>query len=729
MLKRSYSRFLLLGYMVTVASSQTVGAIETIDETTSSISPNIAIQTIENEILTNEQIKIEAQRTSDLRQAVKSAEILASDLSLAPDTPLDMALLPQKKLASDEIFIKSWKAYQSGQLNQLEQTKIELPQEHPLKEYLNLWIHNLRLKKDIDDPTRNIEFVNFIDRFQGTYLSERAAADYLSIVEDRINSTLFNYLYQRLRWNQSEPELKAWNYFYNYSSYTTEEIQNFLKNNRLTGLALNRLLGKVLQDNPSWYWTAIVLLMQKEQWEETLSLINAIPEEQLPASRITLRSILKNPVRWYERYGHHLKQKPLRLSVFVSLRLASIQPELAAQTADRIIPQLSQTWSDLLNASLSFHYSVGQSTKALERFEKIQFSLKSNPIIYNPSQIQIWAIKAYLREENWQAVHHLIDQLPENMQKEDIWVYWKARAKEAMGDTDQARQLYKSISHNFDFYGKLASDALGEPYPEIPPVPPLLSKSPDWSRQPSLQRAIHFYRMELFGLGHREWNWAMREINQKDFLSLADFALRNHLIHRMINTSLRSGSEHINIHQRFPTPQQTLFKTVCTGQDIPPSWAYGLIRQESRFMLTVSSTVGARGLMQIMPSTARWLAQKLELKDYEHNRLTDLEMNLILGTSYLRMLKSEFDGNLVLATASYNAGTRRVRQWLGTIRTNMPADIFIETIPFFETRDYVKNVMSNMHTYGILLGLPQERFSETLGSITPSHVPNTNDLP
>ena len=732
MAKRFFSRFLLLGCLTSIVSSQAFGyAHEIIDEKTSTISPASVIQSIENEIIANEHAKIEAKRTSDLRLAVKTVDTLTTDLILAPKTTLDTALLPQKRLPTDEIFIGGWKAYQSGQLDRLEKTRSALPYDHPLGAYLDLWTLNLRLKKNVDNPTVNIDFVDFVDRHEGSYVGERAAADYLSIVGHRINRDLFNRLYSRLKWNQYETELRAWNYFYNYSDFKTEEIQSFIAEKRITGKPLMHLLEKALYDDLSWYWTAIMLLMQKQQWADALALIESLPEDMLPASKITLRSIINDPVHWAERYGRYLNQRPPRLSMFLTLRLASSRPDLAAEMADRVMPKLSQKWSDMLNASLSYSLSVGRhSEEAIERFERIRGPLSDNSALFNATQIQIWVIKAYLRAENWEAVNRLIQNLPQSRQNEELWLYWRARALEATGQKQAAQGFYERVAGNITFYGKLASDAIGRGYPTMPNDSVLPDEStPDWKNNPSLLRSIDFYRMELYGLGHREWNWATRDVDRKDYLSLADFALRNHLIHRMINTSLHSGIETINIRQRFPTPQLKLFKMVCGGQEIPTSWAYGLIRQESRFMLTVASAVGARGLMQIMPSTARWLARKLELNDYEHNRLTELEMNLILGTSYLRMLKSEFDGSFVLATASYNAGTYRVRQWRDSVKKTIPADIFVETIPYHETRDYVKNVMANMHTYGILLDIPQEKFRDMLGSVTPSPVFNESDLP
>lgn len=180
MVKRFFSRLLLLSFLTPAVSSQAFGyAHEIVDEKTSPISPVAVIQSIENEIIAKEHAKVEAKRTSELRLAVKTADTLANDLSLAPEPTLDTALLPQTKHPSDEIFIGGWKAFQSGQLERLERARSDLPYDHQLGVYLDLWAHNLRLKRNVDNPTVNINFVDFIDQYEGSYVGERAAADYL----------------------------------------------------------------------------------------------------------------------------------------------------------------------------------------------------------------------------------------------------------------------------------------------------------------------------------------------------------------------------------------------------------------------------------------------------------------------------------------------------------------------------------------------------------------------
>ena len=168
---------------------------------------------------------------------------------------------------------------------------------------------------------------------------------------------------------------------------------------------------------------------------------------------------------------------------------------------------------------------------------------------------------------------------------------------------------------------------------------------------------------------------------------------------------------------------------MSSAQELPASWVYGLIRQESRFIPAVSSSVGARGLMQLMPGTASWTARQLGIEHYDEGRnLTELEMNLVLGSAYLHMLYADSGESFILATAAYNAGPRRARIWRNTLSDAMEAAVFIETIPYFETREYVKNVLANMQTYSMLTGEPIKNFTGFLGKVTPS-LAEAKDLP
>jgi soluble lytic murein transglycosylase len=198
----------------------------------------------------------------------------------------------------------------------------------------------------------------------------------------------------------------------------------------------------------------------------------------------------------------------------------------------------------------------------------------------------------------------------------------------------------------------------------------------------------------------REWNFTLRGLDDRRLLAAAQWACEREVWDRCINTSDRTRSE-VDMAQRFPTPFRDEVLAQARRSGIDPAYVYGLIRQESRFVLDARSSAGAAGLMQLMPATARWTAKKLGL-DWRHERLADRSANLLLGTSYLRLILEDFEGSQALAAAAYNAGPGRPRRW----REGMPVEpaIWAETIPFNETRDYVKKVLSNAVYYAALLG-------------------------
>ena len=195
----------------------------------------------------------------------------------------------------------------------------------------------------------------------------------------------------------------------------------------------------------------------------------------------------------------------------------------------------------------------------------------------------------------------------------------------------------------------------------------------------------------------------------------------------MVNTSDRTRTE-IDFTQRFPAPHldQMTQKTRALGMDM--AWVYGLIRQESRFIKNARSHVGASGLMQIMPATAKWVARKIGLSGFSNDQVNDVDTNLVLGTNYLNMVLGDLDGSQAMASAAYNAGPGRPRAWRSTLTQPVEGAIFAETIPFNETRNYVKNVLSNATYYAALFENKPQSLKARLGTISPKNFV-ASDLP
>jgi len=187
-------------------------------------------------------------------------------------------------------------------------------------------------------------------------------------------------------------------------------------------------------------------------------------------------------------------------------------------------------------------------------------------------------------------------------------------------------------------------------------------------------------------------------MTDRQMLAAAEFARRNGVIDRMISTSDRTREE-FDFTQRFPSPYRAALEANARNAGLEPTWVYGLIRQESRFIEDIRSSAGASGLMQLMPATARWVARKVGMTTTAPSASPRSTFNLRLGTTYLRMVLDDLDGHPALATAAYNAGPGRPRAWRAALPRAVEGAVFAETIPFNETRDYVKKVMSNAVYY------------------------------
>jgi len=202
----------------------------------------------------------------------------------------------------------------------------------------------------------------------------------------------------------------------------------------------------------------------------------------------------------------------------------------------------------------------------------------------------------------------------------------------------------------------------------------------------------------------------------RQLLAAADLACQREVWDRCINTSERTRAV-IDFDQRFPMPHRdaVMRRTAQIGLD--PAYVYGLIRQESRFIMDARSHVGASGLMQVMPATAKWTAKKIGLVNFTPNQITDRDTNIAIGTGYLKLVLDDFAGSLPMAAAAYNAGPGRPRNWRnGPI---LDAAIWAENVPFAETRDYVKKVLSNTTNYAAILSGQPQSLKARLGSVGP----------
>ena len=327
-----------------------------------------------------------------------------------------------------------------------------------------------------------------------------------------------------------------------------------------------------------------------------------------------------------------------------------------------------------------------------------------------------WHARAALRlggaTERWALALRAMDAMSPEERADPTWRYWRARALQALakpgsaGDEqrEQARVLLKGLSDELHFYGQLASEDLGTVQP-LPPKPaaPTAPERDAARSHPGLQRALAALALGLRSEGVREWNFSLIGMSDRELLAAAQLACSREIWDRCINSSERSKTE-IDMEQRFPWPLRDEVVPRAREAGLDPAYVYGLIRQESRFILAARSHVGASGLMQIMPATASWTAKRIGLP-YKPEMIADRDTNLRLGNAYLKMVLEDLGGSQAMAAAAYNAGPNRPRRWRdGPV---LESAIWVENIPLHETRDYVKRVLSNASYYaGLAAGKP-----------------------
>lgn len=307
-------------------------------------------------------------------------------------------------------------------------------------------------------------------------------------------------------------------------------------------------------------------------------------------------------------------------------------------------------------------------------------------------EILHWRIVTSLRDGNWQRLRRWTEGVPRDENLKYRWMYWHGRALEQTGAPDKAAQIYGAIAAKRDYYGFLAADRLGIPYNmEHEPLPDNPAEKQKIAALPGIQRAQELVAIGEKSLARREWNHAldrMTSYQQKLAAALAsDWGWYGEAI-------LTMGHAHLynDLEVRFPIPYRSLLDEYAHKRQLDQGWMFALVRSESAFIEDARSPAGALGLMQVMPNTGKLTARQIGIRNFRAEHLLSAEKNVPIGSAYLKQMLDRFDGNMVLATAAYNAGPGRVRDWLPK-QDCMDPDVWAELIPFTETRKYVRRVM------------------------------------
>ena len=459
-------------------------------------------------------------------------------------------------------------------------------------------------------------------------------------------------------------------------------------------------------------WERITLAMNKGKTTLSRDLSKHLREPSLVSLWVKLR---KNPSK-------HLNNKRLakndarsrQLIAYGLKRIARKNTNSARQKWQQV--QRKYTFSPKTKADVQSYIAVRDAkdhkSQVLKEFAAIPAKLRSD-------DANLWMARLALRQGDWRKLRAAIGSMSPIERNKDRWRYWQAHSSKRLGDKNTHRQL-KGLAKNASFYGFLAADELNLPYSR------LLQQERNWSALSpkirnikAIQRATELYSLGLSKLAKKDWNWAMKKLSKDDQLIAAAYALEINQPFLAIITV--SGTKDWNqVGLRFPLKYQNLVKKSARKNGVIPAWVYGIMRRESAFDPIIKSSANARGLMQVLPSTAKGVAKSLGIRSHRTSDLFVPEKNANIGAAYLSQMLKRFKGNYIKATASYNAGPHRIPRWLP--KQTISAPRWIESIPFDETRSYVRAVMSYTTIYDHKLHYKNRsnlRLSQRLQAIGP----------
>jgi len=581
-----------------------------------------------------------------------------------------------------------------------------VPADHVLSPYVEYWRLTLSSR---DDDAR---IADFLARYPGSRMAELLRADWLKTLGAREAWAPYLAEYPRL----VKPDVAHQCYAYRAEwalgnrSHQREAVSLWFSGRdrpeACSPLFAQLIEAGLIREEDVWRRMRLAL----EAGNPTIARVVAgmLPEAQRPATAL-FDQAARDPARLLNSARLDFGRRGDReLALYAFEQLAKTRSDLAEQALRKRAPQFSAdelrtAWARLATWAAQRHEAVAPAWFQL-----------AGVVAVNDAQREWW-VRSTLRAGDWQAVQRVIESMGESSRALPTWRYWRARALQANGQRLAANALFLALSREQHYYGQLAQEELG-PVMQAPVIN-IKTSGNDIAAvagHPGIVRALALYQLGLRGEANLEWGWSIQNFSDVQLLAAAELARRMDWYDRAINTAERTRDLH-DFELRFLAPYRELAQQAARENAIDEAWVFGLMRQESRFVNVARSNVGASGLMQIMPATARWIASRLGIKGFHPSEMQDPARNIQFGAYYLKHVQTTLDGSPVLATAAYNAGPGRAQRWRDT--RPMEAAIYIESIPFAETRDYVKKVMSNAMYYAARFGQPSVLLKDRLGVV------------
>ena len=643
--------------------------------------------------------------------SVSSALTLANmppQLDSNAPTPLkkSVKLEEQRKL-----FIQAEKALKLGRYTQYKKLEHRLI-DYPLYPYLRF----IELERNLKN-TSNKKIQSFLHTYHNTPLANKLYYRWINSLARRGKSAA---LIQYFRPTQNTRLLCN---YANALHKTGKKGTAFSLMGELwqTGKSLPKSCDPILKKwrdagymTPTRLWSRIHLVMNKGKRRLATYIGKSLPKEE--RFWLSLWKKVQRQPEYVLKADAHFKDQhsPIMHWILVDgmTRLARRKPLIAAQYWKEIRSKYHFNEEEKERIERRLALSLARAATPLSRDTLKELKLESRD-----ARVITPHILSAIGDKDWEGALSWLNNLKSNERNSERWHYWRARALEEMGRLDEARSLYLQITDNRSYYSFLAADRIGDRYqlthrPINAPVAELIKLQ----HIPAIARAGELYQLKRIVDARREWHFAIQRMDKKQLLMAAQLANKWGWHDRSIIT-LALAQHWDDLELRFPLAHKKYIEKQAKQEDINPAWAFAVIRQESAFTADARSSAGALGLMQLMPRTARQVARSLRIKRPNQRDLLKSNINIKLGVRYLRKLQKRFNGNSVLATAAYNAGGWRVKGWLPKDEAQS-ADLWIENVPFTETRKYLKRVLTYTIIYEQRLGLESKPLLERMMPIS-----------
>lgn len=610
----------------------------------------------------------------------------------APEQDFDSPARQQQR----EDFLRASKAIRKGQLTSARKIMDSMG-AYPLLPYLEL---DIMLRDLYRVPANEVEA--FIDQYKNTWVGEKARLNWLNVLFDRKKYSDFIVHYQHV-----EPttitrcqHLRAL-----ISLGEKDKAYKQTPDLWLSGTSQPKVCDALFASwrksadfDEEYIWQRFLLARQARQYG-LARYLNTQAKNPAIKERIKLYTkIRQNPSLVTNKNNFDLQQPGSSELVEYGLK------RLASKNADKTLSAFNQ-YLDLNILDLVQQQTVIESLMRSwtneDRTEKAYALAKQHPDLIREKQLD-WQLQQSLKKLNWSQVLAWSEFLDDESKNTDKWQYWVARAKSQDGQT--ASSIFETLSLKRSYYGHLASMLVEQPFPLQDTYEDSDEETIErLSTNPGIQQALELDRVGYSLNSRNAWNVVLNKLSEEERIVAGQVALELGLHYSGIVSMARAAAWN-NLTVRFPLAYQNYYRQAAAQNNISKAWVYGISRQESSFAADIRSPVGATGLMQVMPATAKEMAKKTGVT-YERKRLREPAYNIPLGAAYLRQSMDSLDGNMIYSTAAYNAGIHRSKTWLKDGKDKLPLDVWAEIIPFKETRQYVKNVMDFSTIYADKLGI------------------------